>query len=66
MTERTSLLNHLLYGLFIFQFKVNIVKTPRARPLTFVLANPMLYPIQTLWDILFQEFPFHLNVNATL
>ena len=30
--------------------------------------NSMLYPIQTLWgqNVLFQEFPDHLNVNATL
>ena len=28
----------------------------------------MLYPIQTLWEynVLLQEFPYHLNVNAIL
>ena len=28
----------------------------------------LMYPIQTLWEynVLFQEFPYHLNVNATL
>ena len=31
-------------------------------------ANSMLYPIQTLCEsnLLFQKFPYHLNVNATL
>ena len=28
----------------------------------------MLYPIQTLWEynVLFQDFPYHLNVNAII
>ena len=58
--------------------KSSVIPTTGTYQLTFLLAayrpvlsysaNSVLRPIQTLWEwnVLFQEFPYHLNVNATL